>query len=196
MARTGRRRGGADTRGDILSAARAAFAENGYQATTIRAVAAAAGVDPALVHHYFGDKESLFAAVVELPFPPSSVAERIMDGGIEAAGENAVRLFLSVWETPASRDAIEAMLRGAFTTEHGADTLREFFETVLVSQVAPHIPHPDADLRTTLVASHLVGVAMLRYIIGFEALRRATPDDLVNLIAPRIQAYLTGEPSG
>lgn len=192
MARTGRRPGSEDTRGAILAAARSSFASQGFHATTIRAVAGSAGVDPALVHHYFGNKEELFAAAIDLPLRPKDVAEEILSEGIDHVGERLARLFLSVWDNPASREPLQAMLRGAFTNEQGADTLREFFESVLLERVVPAVELPDARLRVSLAASQLVGLAVLRYVVGFEALRHASVDDLVELIAPRIQSYLTG----
>lgn len=191
MARTGRRPGDTDTRGSILSAARAAFAEHGYHAATIRGIAGEAGVDPALVHHYFGTKEDLFGAAISLPLRPAEAAELALAGGMEAVGPNLTRLFFSIWENPASRDALLALLRGAFTTEQAAQSLREFFESALMERIADQIPSPDAGLRVALVAAHLVGVAVLRYVVGFEALRRATVDELVEAIGPRIQSYLT-----
>lgn len=192
MARTGRRPGGEDTRGTILAAARAGFATHGYHGATIRGIAGEAGVDPALVHHYFGSKEDLFAAAIHLPLRPEQLADAVMADGIEGAGEKLVRLFLSVWENPDSREALLAMLRGAFTTEQGATTLREFFESALLHRVAPQIDRPDAELRAALVATHLVGLGVLRYVVGFETLRLASVEDLVATIAPRLQSYLTG----
>lgn len=191
MARTGRRPGGGDTRGAILDAARVRFAEHGFHAATIRGIAAEAGVDPALVHHYFGSKEDLFGAAIDLPLRPAEAAEMVLAGGVEEMGERLVRLFFSVWETPESRDALVAMLRGAFTTEQGARTLREFFESTLLERVAPALELPDARLRMSLVASHMVGVAVLRYVVGFETLRSVPLDEIIRLISPRIQSYLT-----
>jgi AcrR family transcriptional regulator len=190
-ARSGRRPGGEDTRGAILEAARAAFATAGYQAATIRAIAAEAGVDPALVHHYFGTKEDLFGMVMELPLRPSQAAEMIMAQGIENAGSNLARLFFSIWESPATRDTLLAMLRGAFTTEQGAETLKDFFEAALLERVADQVDGPDAKLRVSLAASHLIGVAVLRYVIGFEELIRPTPEELAERVGGRIQAYFT-----
>lgn len=191
MARTGRRAGSEDTRGAILSAARLAFAEYGFHGATIRGIAAEAEVDPALVHHYFGSKEDLFGAAISLPLRPAEAAESVLAGDMEGLGERLARLFFSVWETPESRDGLLAMLRGAFTNEQAARALREFFESTLLERVAPALDQPDAHLRMSLVASHMVGVAVLRYVVGFESLRRASIEELVELVAPRIQSYVT-----
>lgn len=191
MNRTGRRPGGEDTRGTILAAARAAFAAAGFHGATIRGIAAEAGVDPALVHHYFGRKEDLFGAAIELPMRPSEAADQILGDGIENAGRNLARLFFATWEQPETRDALLAMLKGAFTTAQGAETLRTFFSGVLLGRVASRIPGPDAPLRVGLAASHLIGVAVLRYVVGFEELRTPTAEELAEVIGPRIQVYFS-----
>lgn len=192
MARTGRRPGDADTRGAILAAARSAFAAHGYHSATIRGIAGEAGVDPALVHHYFGTKEDLFGAAISLPLRPAEAAELALAGGMEAVGLNLTRLFFSIWENPASRDSLLALLRGAFTTEQAAQSLREFFQSSLMERIADQIQSSDAGLRVALVAAHLVGIAVLRYVVRFEALRRVSVDELVEAVAPRVQSYLTG----
>lgn len=189
--RTGRRPGGGDTRGAILDSARSAFATSGYQGATIRAIAAQAGVDPALVHHYYGTKEDLFGASLELPIRPSEAADLVLADGVENAGVNLARLFFTIWEAPGTRDSLLAMLRGAFTTEQGAASLRAFFETALLSRVAGHLSGPDAGLRVGLAASHLIGVAVLRYVVGFEELRRLEAGELAERVGERIQAYFT-----
>ncbi len=190
MARSGRRPGDNDTRGEVLAAARATFADKGYHGATIRAIAAAADVDPALVHHYFGTKEDLFVAAVRLPMPPAEFADRIIGPGVDGAGERLAAAFFGVWEDPATRDALLSMLRGAFATDQGAAVLRDFFGTVLVRRLAGRLDGEDAELRMTLAAAHLVGVAVLRYVIRFPDLESASVDDLVALVGPRLQAYL------
>jgi AcrR family transcriptional regulator len=192
MARTGRRPGGEDTRGTILSAARSEFATRGFHGATIRGIAGEAGVDPALVHHYFGPKEDLFAASIELPVRPREVADVIVAGGIENAGRNVTTLFFTIWENPSTRDPLLALLRGAFTTEQGAEVLREFFGNAMMGLVAPHLDGPDPQLRISLAMAQLVGVAVLRYVVGFSTLQRVPVDDLVDVLSPRIQEYLTG----
>lgn len=191
MGRTGRRPGGEDTKGIILAAARAEFGAKGYHQATIRGIAAGAGVDPALIHHYFGSKDDLFAASIDLPLRPAEVAETILAGGIESAGRNITTLFFTVWENPATRDPLMAVLRGAFGTEQGAAVLREFFGTAMLGRVAPRIGGPDAELRASLAVSHLIGVAVLRYVVGFPALVKVPVAQLVDTLAPRIQAYFT-----
>ena len=191
MARTGRRPGGEDTRGRILAAARAEFGAKGFHQATIRGIAAEAGVDPALVHHYFGNKEDLFGLSIDLPLRPSDVIDATLGDGIESAGRNITTLFFTIWENPQSRDPLLALLRGAITTEQGAEVLREFFGTAMLGKVAPLIGGADAELRVSLAISQLIGVAVLRYVAGFPTLRSVPVETLVESLAPRIQAYLT-----
>ena len=191
MPRTGRRPGGEDTKGMILAAAQAEFGAKGYHQATIRGIAAGAGVDPALIHHYFGTKDDLFAASIDLPLRPADIAETILAGGLDSAGRNITTLFFTVWENPKTRDPLMAILRGAFSTEQGAAVLREFFGTAMLGRVAPQIGRPDAELRASLAVSHLIGVAVLRYVVGFPALTNIPVEQLVDTLAPRIQAYFT-----
>ncbi|MGH8950135.1 MAG: TetR family transcriptional regulator [Acidimicrobiia bacterium] len=191
MARTGRRPGSEDTRGRILAAARTEFGAKGFHQATIRGIAAEAGVDPALVHHYFGNKEDLFGLSIDLPLRPSDVIDAMLGDGIESAGRNITTLFFTIWENPQTRDPLLALLRGAITTEQGAEVLREFFGTAVLSKVAPLIGGTDAELRVSLAISQLIGVAVLRYVAGFPTLRSVQVEKLVETLAPRIQAYLT-----
>lgn len=191
MARTGRRPGDTDTRDQILAAARATFGEVGYDRATIRQIASAAQVDPALVHHYFGPKADLYAAAIKVPISPRDVAEAIVAGGIEAAGERITRLFFSIWEQPEAREPLLAMIRGALGgSPQGLEAFRQFIEHELLARAAPLIDASDRELRMTAAAAHLVGVAIARYVVGVEPIASATPDELVALIAPRIQSYL------
>ena len=190
MGRTGRRPGGVDTRSSILSAARSEFGAKGYHQATIRSIAGEAGVDPALIHHYFGTKEDLFAASIDLPLRPAELADTVFADGIELAGRRITTLFLTVWENPETRSPLLAMLRGAFGTGQGAEILREFFGSAMLGRVAPRVGGDDAELRVSLALSHLIGVAVLRYVIGFPSLRDVPVETLIDNIAPRIQTYL------
>jgi AcrR family transcriptional regulator len=190
----GRRPGAPDTRAEVLAAARASFAEKGFRGTTIRAVAATAGVDPALVHHYFGTKSALFAAAMELPFDPGAAVPALLGPGIDGLGERIVRFFLAVWDQPAPRARIQAVLRSALTEEAAADLLRDFVSTQVLGPVAAGLGTPDAPLRATLVGSQLVGLGLLRYLVKVEPLASADADTVVAVVAPTIQRYLTEAP--
>jgi len=193
--RTGRRPGNPDTREGILTAAREAFAERGYDAASIRAIATRAGVDPALVHHYFGTKEQLFLAAMRMPVNPVEILRVIGEGGREGVGERLVRAFLGVWDSPAGV-AGAAMLRSGMSSEWGARMLREFVTRQILRRVLrmldmEHEPH--ANLRAALAGSQLVGLAMTRYIVKLEPIASAPRETLVAAVAPTIQRYLTGE---
>jgi AcrR family transcriptional regulator len=197
MARTGRRPGDSDTSRRILQAAREAFGEVGYDRATIRSIAAAAEVDPALVHHYFGPKEDLYAAAIDIPFSARAVVETIVAGGTEGAGERMTRLFFTVWEEPEARQPLLAMIRGALVGNvQGTEAFRQFIEHELLARVAPLLEGTDRELRVAAAAGHLVGVAVARYVIGIGALASADVDDLVGLIGPRIQSYIDSTETG
>jgi AcrR family transcriptional regulator len=191
MARRGPRSGDVDTRADILEAARHAFGQRGFHAATIRSIAAEADVDPALVMHYFDSKAGLFAESIDLPIPADAVESVVLADGIERAGHHLAVLYFGVWEDPDGRAGLLATLRNAMTHEKAAEALRDFFSEALLGPLAAHVDVPDADRRMALVASHLVGIALLRYVIGFEQLRDASVDELVALVGPRLQSYFT-----
>jgi Transcriptional regulator len=192
--RSGRRPGNPGTREAILAAARDTFAEHGFDGASIRAIAARAGVDPALVHHYFGTKEQLFRATVDIPFDPRELLPQITADGVEHAGERLLALFLRIWDSPAGTAGV-ALLRSAVNNEWGARLMREFVVTQILRRAANllDLDPAQAPLRTSLVASQLVGVGMIRYILRLEPLASAPPELVVALIGPTIQRYLTGD---
>jgi AcrR family transcriptional regulator len=193
MARTGRRPGVSGTREAILDAARRAFAEHGYQHATIRMVADLAGVDPALVHHYFRYKQDLFVAAVQLPVNPVEQLGAVLAQDPDQAGERMVELFLSVWDHAGDRSPLLAIVRSAVGDERAAAMLREFITEEVLGQIAHRLGGPDARLRATLIGSQIIGLAMARYIVRVEPLASAPPAQLVAAIGPTLQRYLTGD---
>ena len=193
MRRTGRRAGAADTRGEILAAARHVFGEQGFDGTTVRAVAARAGVDPALVHHYFGSKQALFRAAMELPIDFNALIERVMSGPREAIGERLVRQSLELWEDPATRSLLLGIVRSATTDPVAAGMLRGLLTRGPILALTRASGQPDAALRATLAGSQIVGLAMARYVIGVEPLASVSADDVARAIGPTIQRYLDGK---
>jgi AcrR family transcriptional regulator len=197
-ARTGRRAGDSGTREAILAAARTQFAEHGYDGATIRAIAGAAAVDPALVHHFYGTKERLFAAAMEIPVVPSEVisaaiAEASRHSG-ESPGAQLVRAALAVWESEEIRGAFIALLRSALTSEQAAVMLREFIADAILRPVASMArgdPHA-TPFRASLIGSHMVGLALARYVLRFEPVAAASADELVAAVGPAIDRYLSG----
>ncbi|ACQ81872.1 transcriptional regulator, TetR family [Beutenbergia cavernae DSM 12333] len=186
--RTGRRPGTPDTRGEILDAARQLLAERSPSGVTVRAVAARAGVDPALVHHYFGTKRSLFTAALELPFDPRMIVRSILDGPVAERGERMTRTFFGVWEDPSGREPFLALLRSALSAGSGAGLLAGFIQQVMLP-LAEHEAGLDGR-RVELAVSHLVGIAVLRYLIAVEPLASTPVEELVAAVAPSVQRYL------
>jgi AcrR family transcriptional regulator len=191
--RSGRRPGNPDTRDAVLAAARAAFAERGFDGATIRGIASAAGVDPALVHHYFGNKDKLFLAAIEAPANPAELLPEVLAGGRDNLGENIVRLLLRVWDGP-MRPAALALVRSAVGNEWTARLLREFLVSQILRRVVGTLGLPTAEreARGSLAASQLIGLVMARYVLKVEPLASATPESLVAAIGPTVQRYLTG----
>lgn len=191
--RTGRRSGESGTREAILEAARRRFAEHGYDGATIRGIAADAGVDPALVHHFYGSKEKLFVVAMRFPVVPSEVLSHVAGADRERIGEGIVRTVLGVWENPETRSQSLALLRSAVTNEGAAAMLRGFLSSAILGTLAGLIEEDDAEYRASLVASQIVGLGIARFVVGLEPLASADPEDLVAAIGPTILRYLTGD---
>jgi AcrR family transcriptional regulator len=193
MARTGRRPGASGTREAILDAARRAFAELGYQQATIRGVAELAGVDPALVHHYFGTKQALFVAAVQLPVNPVEQLTAVLADDPEQVGQRLVEAFLSIWDHAADRSPLLAIVRSAVGDEHASAMLREFITEEVLGPIAHRLGSPDARLRATLVGSQIIGLALARYIVKVEPLASAPVAQVAAAVGPNLQRYLTGD---
>ncbi|RVU16786.1 TetR/AcrR family transcriptional regulator [Streptomyces antnestii] len=187
---------GPATRDRILEAARAEFSERGYEKTSVRGIAKAAGVDAALVHHYFGTKEQVFEAAVEVAFAPALHASAaVEEGPLDGAGERLTRFILSVWENPATRAPLLAIVRSAVNNEAAAAVFRRLIAVQLLRKIARRLdlPAEEAELRAELAAAQLVGIAMLRYVIRVEPLASADVERIVARVAPVVQGHLTGE---
>jgi AcrR family transcriptional regulator len=188
----GRRPGTPDTRAQVLAAARTSFAERGFRGTTIRAVAGAAGVDPALVHHYFGTKDDLFLAALEMPVDPREVLAPVVAQGPDGAAERLLRTFLAVWDEPDTQVRLLAVVRSVLD-EEGGRLLKDGFIPVVVGPVLAQLVADRPEVRIPLVASQVVGLIVTRYVIALPAMAEMPPDDLVARMAPVLQHYLTGD---
>ena len=192
--RTGRRPGAADTRGRILDAARHAFGERGFDGTSVRSIAAEAGVDPALVHHYFGTKQRLFVAATRFPFDPrEAIAGLVAAGPADRLGERFVRFVVSLWDRPDVRPTVSGVIRSATTDPEAAAMARRLLAEGPLLALAAAIDLPDAGLRAALASSQLMGIAFARYVLAVEPLASISPDDLAAAIGPVVQRYLTGD---
>lgn len=157
----------------------------------MRGIAKAAGVDPALVHHYFGSKDDLFAAAIEVSLEPALVVPQIVGSGPDGIGERLARYFLGIWENPATRAPLLAVIRSALTHEAAAAVLRRLILRRVLERVAADLDVPDPTFRAELAASHMIGIAILRYVVQIEPLASADPEEIVALVAPTLQRYLT-----
>lgn len=199
----GRRPAGVDTRADIVAAARTAFAEAGYQATSMRHIARRAGVDPALVHHYFEGKAALFAEIVQIRVDPSVVVQAIVDGDRDGVGERAVRSFFEVWDSAEQRPMFAALLRSALADEHSARTLREFLAQEVFGRIVLQMRPAGASAaralsaaeaqRAGLAAAQMSGMALMRYVIALPALADAPAEELIPPLARTMQRYLVND---
>lgn len=188
----GRRAGASTSREDILDAARARFARHGYEGTTVRQVAAEAGVDGALVHYFFGTKADLFAAAMALPVNPADVLAGVLAEGVDGLGRRLATAFLSVWDDPRAGAPLVALVRSAMSREETTTMLREFAAHEVLGRIAGALDDPHAELRATLVGSQLLGVAMARYVLRIEPLASAEREALARALGPTLQRYLTG----
>jgi AcrR family transcriptional regulator len=193
MPRTGRRPGTSGTREAILEAARGTFAQVGYDRATIRDIAGGARVDPALVHHYFGNKERLFVAAMELPLEPERILAAVTGGDPQRTGERIASLLLLLWDNTETRNPLLALVRSAVSNEQAARMLREFVAAAIFTRVARELGMADAPLRASLVASQIIGLAIGRYVVRIEPLASTPRETLIAAVAPTIQRYLTGD---
>jgi AcrR family transcriptional regulator len=188
----GRRPGASGTREAIAEAARQCFAEAGYDRAGIRAVAERAGVDPALVMHYFGSKQKLFVSVMALPYVPEEVLPQLVGGPRSKAGERLARFVVDTLEQPQPRAVLTGMVRAAAADPEIARLVRDQVSARVVAGIATGLGVDDAPVRASLVASQIIGLIMARYVIGVEPLASLESDALVEAIAPNFQRYLTG----
>ncbi|MGO4589087.1 TetR/AcrR family transcriptional regulator [Paenarthrobacter sp. 2TAF44] len=191
--RRGRRSGSDHSREAILVAARKLFAEQGFDGTSLRQVAREASVDPAMVHHFFKGKDELFASSVELPADPEEVLAGVENLEPEARAEALVRAVVRLWESPA-QPGLVAFVRGTIGSKAKTALLRETVSRTILSRVMAGVQGPaeEVRLRGNLVATQVVGLMLLRYVIRLEPLASADQEEVVSLVAPTIQRYLTG----
>ncbi len=194
MVRTGRRPGPSSTRAQIVAAAAARWAAAGYDATSLRQIAADAGVDPALVRRFFGNKEGLFTEVASALINPGAVVAAVAGGPPELAAERLLRYYLGLLGDVGQPGPLLGVIRSAVTSEHAAAVMRRFLAERVFSAIAAALGADQPELRGSLVASQLVGLAVTRYAVRLEPLAAAGTGELVQWYAPVLQHYLTGTP--
>lgn len=194
--RPGRPAGTSDTRERILVSARELFARNGIDKTSIRAVAAAAGVDPALVHHYYGTKQQLFAAAIHVQIDPMQVIGPLLETPVEEIGYTLPKLLLPLWDSEMGKGfiaTIRSLLAGSEVS-----LIRSFLQEVIAAEIGPRVDNPPGSgrIRIQFVASQLVGVVMARYILELDPFKSLPVDQIAETIGPALQRYLTGDLPG
>ncbi|WP_336603819.1 TetR/AcrR family transcriptional regulator [Agromyces seonyuensis] len=190
---TGRRAGDSGTRDAILDAARDLFAARGYDGASVRAIATAAGVDPALIRHFFGDKDGLFAATMaDRTVIPARIAEHLQ-GDPATAGNRIVDAYLRMWEEPETRPVLMALIRSATTSEQAVGMLFDVLGGRIREQSGITDPDGERMRRVALAGTQMLGVAVARYVIKLPPIAAMTHAELVEQIGPTIQRYLDGE---
>ncbi|MDX3655950.1 TetR family transcriptional regulator [Streptomyces sp. ID05-26A] len=191
--RRGRRAAGEDTKAALVAAAREVFVEKGYDGATVRAIAAKAGVDAAMVNHWFGGKEGLFAqSVLQLPFDPAEILKRLLDGPVEEAGERIIRTFVTVWDATGG-GVFAALIRSVTSQPEVAGALKQFLVNAIFKKLLAEIGAEQHELRATLCATQMVGLGIVRYVVRFEPLASTDIETVIKAIAPNMQRYLTGD---
>lgn len=193
MARTGRRPGEPDTRARIVDAARGLFSERGFEGTSVRAIAGAAGVDPALVHHYFGTKQRLFLEAVDFPIDEMGDVRDLAAGGIDGLGERLVRFALRLWDDPAVLPRLLGVLRSAVTDAQAGRMLGVLFTRQGPIQLVQSLGVDRPELRAELIGTQLVGLAIARHVLRVEPLASVDHETIVAAVGPTMQRYLTGD---
>jgi AcrR family transcriptional regulator len=189
-------RGAASTRSAIVRAASEEFAERGYEAASLRAIARRAGVDSALVHHYFDDKADLFTASLEAPLRPDRALDVILSGSRDDVGERLVRYLLERLDDEKAARRMVVILRTVLSTGPGTRMVREFLAREVFSKLAGLAGGADGELRAELAASQLVGLMMARYALQVEPIASAPIDELAGRIGPVLQWHLFGPAGG
>jgi AcrR family transcriptional regulator len=189
--KTGRRPAPSHTRERILDAARRQFGERGYDRTTIRSIAAQATVDPALITHFFGSKRALFASVVDLPFAPELLIERITEGPIDQRGARLAHFVVNLMKDPQYGVGFTALIRAASSEPEAAELIRERLARDVFLPLARKLGNDNAELRAAITATQTIGLVMCRQIIQMDALTALTDAEIVNLIGPTLQRYLS-----
>jgi AcrR family transcriptional regulator len=190
--RTGRPRGSPPNREAILSAARELFIQRGYERTTIRGIAAAARVDPALVHHYFGSKDNLLKAALTVNV--TEMVEDVIADGLDGLGERMVRAMFQIYERLYGGLApLVGLLRSAASNPEAAEFLRQTFQTGGLEEMTRRLRLPQPKLRAALIATELFGLAMVRFVVRLEPVANADVNSLAAWYGPTLQRYLVDD---
>ncbi|MDQ1633171.1 MAG: hypothetical protein QOC80_3143 [Frankiaceae bacterium] len=194
-ARAGRRRGNPDTRATILVAAQSEFAEKGFDRVSMRGIAKAAGVDPSLMYHYFGSKDDVLLASLDVPFDPREVIPTLTRDGVAGLGHRIASRFLAIWDDPANQTRLVTVVRASMSSAAAQDLLTNGVARMILGPIRETIATPEAELRTSYVASQLLGLAVTRYVLRLEPLASAPSEVVSAAVGPTLQRYLDGDVS-
>jgi AcrR family transcriptional regulator len=194
-ARAGRRRGNPDTRATILVAAQSEFADKGFDRVSMRGIAKVAGVDPSLMYHYFGSKDDVLLASLDVPFDPREVIPALTRDGVAGLGDRIASRFLTIWDDPANQTRLVTVVRASMSSSAAQDLLTNGVARMILGPIREVIPTEEAALRTSFVASQLLGLAVTRYVLRLEPLASAPPEVVIAAIGPTLQRYLDGDVS-
>ncbi len=180
------------TRSLIVAAAEREFASRGYDGASVRSIARGAGVDPALVHHYFSGKADLFAESLNVPIRPDRIVARVLAGPRDRMGESLVRMLLTTLDNHEAGRRMVGVLRAALGHEFAAVMIRQYVMREVLARITAEIGGDDSGLRATLAGSQLVGLILVRYGIRLEPMASADREVLVRHVGPVVQWHLTG----
>jgi AcrR family transcriptional regulator len=189
--RPGRWRSGAESKQRVLQVARELFGQNGYSGTTVRAIATAAGVDPAMVFYFFGTKQGLFSAVIDMSENVPPAIESIFAGSLDTIGERIVRTLVENLDK-SDRTPLVMLTRSAPTDPQSEALMREFIDREITDRLAALLGTPDAALRAGMVNVQILGLTVARYIVRIEPIASASVDELAAMFGPLVQHCLTG----
>jgi AcrR family transcriptional regulator len=192
----GRRAGGADTREQILGVARRLFLANGYEGTTMRAVAAEAGVDAALISYFFGSKRGLFGAALALTANPLEVARQELPGDLTTLPERALTALLQAWDDPRTGEPLVAMLRGVVLDPGMNELVREAMHGELLAHLAERLGGVEGGRRAALFGAQMGGLIFTRYLLRLEPIASMNSPEIVRMYAPALRAVLFGPHPG
>jgi AcrR family transcriptional regulator len=179
-----------DTRSAILDAARAQFAAKGFRGASLRSIAVDAGVDASLISHYFGDKSRLLVATMQLPVNPIDKIASVVAGGPNGLAERLLRTFLEAWDP--HRDVFSTLVRTTLGSDDAQAPMLQLARNVLITSLREVLVGDDAELRASLIASQLIGMATARYVIKLGPLAGASIDDVVRWYAPALRTLIDG----
>jgi AcrR family transcriptional regulator len=192
-AKAGRRRGNPDTRSTILAAAQSEFADKGFDRVSMRGIAKTAGVDPSLMYHYFGSKDDVLLASLDVPFDPREVIPALTREGVEGLGSRIAARFLAIWDDPANQSRLVTVVRASMSSTAAQDLLTNGLARMILGPIREVVAPPEAAIRTSYVASQLLGLAVTRYVLRLEPLASAPSEVVMAAIGPTLQRYLDGD---